>query len=98
MPIVCDLPSEAVDQERFHEIDRTVMGQAFAVHNELGRFFDEGVYQLELSKRCGQVGLCTQREIPIAVSHLDFSKTYYLDLVVEGSVVYELKAFDALAG
>ena len=98
MPVACDLPAEAVDQERFHEIDRAVMGQAFALHNELGRFFDEGVYQLELSNRCTQVGLGAQWEIPITVSHHDFSKTYYIDLVLEGAVAYELKAVDALGG
>lgn len=98
MPIVCELSAEAVDQERFHEIDRAVMGQAFAVHNRLGRFFDEGIYQLELSKRCSQVGLGAELEIPMTVSHRDFSKTYYLDFVVEGTVAYELKAVDALGG
>lgn len=98
MPVVCDLPAKAVDQERFHEIDRAVMGQAFAVHNDLGRFFDEGVYQFELSKRCTQVGLAAQLEVPVTVSHQNFSKTYSLDLVVEGSVAYELKTVDALGG
>lgn len=98
MPVLCDLPPVAIDQERFHEIDRIVMGSAFAAHNLFGRFFDEQVYQGELAERCSNMGLAIQLELPITVSHKEFSKTYYVDFVVENSVPYELKAVEALTG
>jgi GxxExxY protein len=98
MPVLCDLPSASIDQNRFHEIDRTVTGCAFAVHNSLGRFFDEQIYQAELSESCARSGLSTRLEVRITVSHKEFSKIYYVDFVAENSVPYELKAVEALAG
>ena len=98
MPVLCDLPPVAIEQDRFHEIDRTVTGCAFAAHNSLGRFFDEQIYQNELSERCAHSGLVTRSELPIRVSHKEFSKIYYVDFVVENSVPYELKAVQALTG
>ena len=98
MPVLCDLPAVAIEQDRFHEIDRTVTGCAFESHNSLGRFFDEQIYQGELAKKCSSMGLATRLEVPITVSHKEFSKTYYVDFVVENSVPYELKAVEALTG
>ena len=40
MGVECGVPVVLIDQERFHEIDRIVMGQSFALQNEMGRFFD----------------------------------------------------------
>ena len=98
MPVLCDLPPVAIDQDRFHEVDRTVTGCAFSVHNSIGRFFDEQIYQGELLERCSQSGLESRSEVPITVSHKQFSKIYYVDFVVENSVPYELKAVEALTG
>jgi GxxExxY protein len=98
MPVLCDLPPVGIDQDRFHEVDRTVTGGAFSVHNSIGRFFDEQIYQGELAEKCSSMGLATRLELPITVSHKEFSKTYYVDFVVENSVPYELKAVEALTG
>ena len=51
MAVECGVPVISIDQERFHEIDRIVMGHSFALQNEMGRFFDERIYQEELSSR-----------------------------------------------
>jgi len=96
--VECRVPVIQIDQERFHEIDRIVMGQSFALQNEMGRFFDEQIYQAELSESCARSGLETRLETPITVSHKEFSKIYYVDFVVENSVPYELKTVEALAG
>ncbi len=74
------------------------MGLAFAVHNEMGRFLDERIYQEEMAHRCQENGLAAAREVTIRVSHDDFSKNYYVDLLVAEGVVYELKAVKALSG
>ena len=98
MPVECSVAVEKMGQEQFHAIDKVVMGQAFAVHNALGRFCDEPIYQDELAQRCRSEGLDLKREALVRVSHGSFAKPYYLDLFVERGVVYELKAVEALSG
>ena len=80
-----------VSEEIFHEIDFAVMKQVFAVHNGLGRFYDENVYRDDLARLCRAAGFVAETEVPIRVVHRDFSKTYFIDLLINRSVVYELK-------
>lgn len=96
MGVECGIEVVPIEQERFHELDRTVTGVAFELQNDLGRFFDERIYQEELSRRCSQAGLAVQREVLVRAAHRDFSKEYFLDLLVENSAIYELKAVEAL--
>jgi hypothetical protein len=63
VPIECSLGLEKVDQERFHAVDRVVMRHAFDIHNTLGRFLDEQVYQAELAERCRAAGMDVHREV-----------------------------------
>jgi GxxExxY protein len=70
-----------------------VMGHVFDVHNELGRLFREKIYQREVAFRIPD----SQREVPVEVRFDDFSKTYYLDLLVGGGVIIEMKAAETLA-
>ena len=37
MPVEWETEIGAIGQDRFHAVDRKVMGHAFAIHNELGR-------------------------------------------------------------
>jgi len=96
MAFECGVPVVAIDQERFHEIDRAVMGLSFQLQNEFGRFFDEQIYQSELAKRLSDIDLDARQEVLLRVSHRDFQKDYFLDLLVENSVVFELKVVEAL--
>ncbi len=91
MPIQCSVPLTNIDQEDFHALDKEVMRQAFAIHNELGRFFDEDIYQAELARRCNQAGLFVQREVMLSAIHKTFRKDYYLDLLFSSGSIYELK-------
>ena len=91
MPVEFEFEIEVVGQERFHALDKLVMKHAFDIHNTLGRFCDERVYQDELAYRCAADGMDAQREAHIRVSHADFTKSYYLDLLVEHGIIYELK-------
>jgi GxxExxY protein len=97
MPVECDLEISPVGQERFHAVDKVLMRHAFDMHNALGRFFDERIYQTELANRCGDSGIETHREVEVRISHLDFLKSYYLDLLVERGTIYELKAAESLS-
>ncbi len=91
MPIECSEALAPINQEDFHRIDRNVMGLAFAIHNSMGRFFDENIYQSELATACLRLGIEARREVEIRVTHGDFSKPYFLDILLGGGCVYELK-------
>ena len=46
-----------IDEQEFYEIDYQVTGLAYAIHNEIGRLWDEKIYQNELANRCRAAGL-----------------------------------------
>jgi len=60
---------------------------------------DEKIYQSDLLFRLksGNFGR-TSTEVPLTVTWRDFNKTYYLDLVVDDAIVYELKATEGFVG
>jgi len=93
MPISCPFPVRPIGQEEFTRLDYQVMRLAYDSQNALGRLGDEGIYQNDLAARITASGLAQVRqEVPITVSHRDFVKVYRLDLVINDSSVYELKA------
>ena len=96
MPVECAAVPVPMGQEEFHEIDRIVMGQVFAMHNSMGRFLDERIYQDELAHRCANLGLEAMREVEVRVKHGDFQKSYFLDLLIGGGCLYELKTAASL--
>jgi GxxExxY protein len=96
MPVDCAIEVRPVDQERFHALDKVLMRHSFDMHNSMGRFLDERIYQNELTNRCGDSGIEVLREVEIRVSHRDFLKSYFLDLLVDRGSVYELKATKSL--
>jgi len=81
-----------VDQREFADIVYQVMACVFAMHNELGRFFDESIYKRELSRRLPAVEL----EVPLDVEFEPFRKRYFLDALVAGCAILEFKAVAAL--
>lgn len=92
MPISTPFPLRPIGQEEFAKIDYQVMRHAFASHNEMGRLCDEVIYQNDLAARLKMDGFGPIRtKVPVNVYHQDFSKTYFLDLVVGDCAVYELK-------
>ncbi len=91
MPIHCPLTIRPLSDAAFAEIDRVVMGRAYASQNTLGRLCDERVYENDLAARLRAEGFTdVHTQLPITVTHDSFSKTYRLDLVVN-QMVYELK-------
>jgi GxxExxY protein len=96
VPIECSIPLCSLSQEEFHELDKEVMKHSFAIHNEMGRLFDEDIYQAELARRCCQAGLSVQREVMISVTHETFRKDFFLDLLFSRGSVYELKCVPGL--
>ncbi|MEW6303021.1 MAG: GxxExxY protein [Verrucomicrobiota bacterium] len=92
MPIKIPIRLRRLSQSEFGEISYSVMKVVFDMHNELGRFFDERIYKLELACRIPDVRL----EVPIEVSHRSFHKTYYMDAMARAGALFEFKAAEAL--
>lgn len=92
MPIHCPVQIKPLDAAVFEALDYRVMGHAYASQNELGRLCDECAYQADLKARLLNDGFrLVLTEVPVTVTHRDFSKKYYLDLVADDAI-YELKA------
>ncbi len=98
MPIECRFDVEPLSRSQFYEVDHLVMGHAFDIQNELGRFYNEHVYHAELIGRCLKSGLNVLSEGEIVVSCESFKKSYFIDALVNAGSVYELKAVDSLGG
>lgn len=92
MPIVHTTDLSPITQEAFSEIDYTVMGAAFAAHNELGRLFEEYHYADHMAEKLAKLGHDVTREYKVSIKYEDFRKDYYVDLLIDNSVPYELKA------
>jgi len=92
MPIKTKHPVNLISERDFHEIDYQITRLAFDIHNEMGRLWDEKIYQNALANRCRKAGFSNvDTEVPVSVSYQDFVKEYYVDLLVEDSIMYELK-------
>lgn len=97
MPIYCPITFPRLSEVDMREIDFAVIGHAFATHRKLGRLCDESVYQGELLSRLQNAGMEAAVEIPVTLSHREFSIRLELDLVVDQKVIYELKTVAALS-
>ena len=82
----------------YEELTGKILEACFEVSNELGVGYIESVYEKALQVALLQKGIAVERQIPLNVSFRgvmvgDFSA----DMVVEGKVLLELKAVDALS-
>jgi GxxExxY protein len=95
MPILPSIHLNSLSDDEFATIDKIVMRCAYAVHNKFGRFFDERIYESDLAARLRAEGFDVQTQVPILVTHGNFKKTYFLDLIVN-HMLYELKTASTL--
>jgi len=97
MPIECTEKIRAATREEFYQIDQRLLGVAYDVQNQFGRFLNERLYQNEISERCTDLfGLELVQEMEIRVSFRDFVKEYFVDLLVNQSVPIETKTVEKL--
>jgi len=92
MPIEVGVEVRRLEDEEFKARVYEVMRHVFDVQNELGRLFHEKIYQREVAFRVPDA----RREVPVEVRFEGFSKTYYLNLVVAGGAIFEMKAVESL--
>jgi GxxExxY protein len=97
MNIYCPITFTRLSRGAFDELSVEVMRHVFASHKKLGRLCDERIYKNDISSRLKASGLSTViSELPVQVRLRDFTKTYYLDLVVQNAFVTELKVLESL--
>jgi GxxExxY protein len=86
---------EPIPQE-LEIIGKKIVDSAYIVHKNLGPGLLEKVYEIcfcyELQKR--GISYSRQLEIPIKYDNITFDEGLRLDVLVEGSVVCELKALE----
>ena len=98
MPVHCPLAIRPLNPDEFAQLDYRIMGHAYACQNDLGRFCEESVYEADLKVRLLAGGFReVHTQVPVTVTHRDFTKTYFLDLVADDAL-YELKTAVAFTG
>ncbi|WP_461631985.1 GxxExxY protein [Labilibaculum euxinus] len=77
---------------------KKVLDCAFKVHTELGPGLLESAYEECLYYELSQEGLKVekQKELPLIYKEIRLESGYRLDLLVEDSVIVEIKAIDTL--
>jgi len=80
------------------EITQKVIGAAIEVHRQLGPGLLESAYEVCLAHELQQRGVRFGRQIPVPINYkgLEVACGYRADLIVEETVVVELKAVDKL--
>ncbi len=79
-------------------ITEKLIGAAIEVHRYLGSGLLESVYQRCLCKELSSLGLRHETEVPVTVCYKGevITDAYRADLLVEGTVVVELKTVDTI--
>jgi GxxExxY protein len=82
-----------------NKIAKLVVDAAYHVHIKLGPGLWESVYEVVLAHEMEQRGLAVERQvsIPIQYDGLAFDEGFRADMVVEDSVILELKSVESVA-
>jgi GxxExxY protein len=79
------------------ELTERIIGVFYKVSRELGFGFLESIYRRSLLIALREAGLKAEQEVQIKVFyHGQEVRTFYADIVVEGLIILELKAADAV--
>ncbi|MEI8078279.1 MAG: GxxExxY protein [bacterium] len=81
-----------------NEIGKVVVDAAIQVHRELGPGLLETVYEVILAHELRERGLRIERQVPLAIEYrgIKFEEGFRADLVVEGTVILELKSMETV--
>ncbi|TRX21242.1 GxxExxY protein [Flavobacterium franklandianum] len=84
--------------ERTEEIAKIIVNSAFKVHKNLGPGLLERVYEVCLAYEIEKAGLNVQSQIdvPIIYDGVTLKEKLRLDLIVENSVIVEVKAVETV--
>lgn len=82
-----------------NQLAGVVVDAAYRIHTKLGPGLFESVYEAVLSHELEKRGLAVERQksIPIRYNNLVFDEGFRADIVVENSVILELKSVETIA-
>jgi GxxExxY protein len=91
--------AEMTEKERFDSITGTIINREIEVHRALGPGLLESAYEACLAFELIEQGLKVERQKPLPVVYRDVKLDcgYRLNILVEESVVVEIKVVDHLA-
>jgi GxxExxY protein len=86
-------PSEDVDR-----VATEIVDAAYQVHSQLGPGLLESAYEICLEHELTKRGLTVRRQVnlPVVYDSIEIEAGYRLDMVVEDTVIVELKSVDNL--
>lgn len=81
-----------------NELTYKIRGAIFTVHNTLGPGLHESVYEAAMIYELNQMGLAVKNQFgfPVDYNGVKLELGFRLDLLVEDTVVVEIKSVDAL--
>jgi GxxExxY protein len=84
--------------KRLNEITGTIIGAAIEVHRALGPGLLESAYEACLAHEIAEQGLSveSQKPLPLIYKSIRLDCGYRLDLLVENTVIVEIKSVDTL--
>jgi GxxExxY protein len=87
-----------ISATEYENIGKQIVNAAFIVHKELGPGLLESVYEICLFEELQNLGLQveTQVKLPVVFKGKTLTKEFIIDMLVEKSVVVELKAVETL--
>ncbi len=86
-----------MDESNVNAITEKIIGSAYRVGNILGSGFLEKVYENSLFHELSKAGILVQKQVPLKVYYDEvIVGEYFVDLLVENTVVVELKSTKAI--
>ena len=85
-------------QEQLNALSYKIIGAAIEIHKELGPGLLESVYEACLVEELRIQGIKAEQQVmlPIIYKGKKLSKTYIVDILVEGIIIIELKCVEEL--
>lgn len=83
----------------FEELTGAIIGAAIKVHSALGPGLLESAYEICLEHELKKAGFKVARQVPVPVVYdgIQLEAGYRIDLLVNDTVILELKAVDTIA-
>ena len=82
-----------------NQLAREIVDAAYQIHSKLGPGLFESVYEVVLSHELEKRSLVVERQktIPIRYDKFEFDEGFRADIVVENSVIIELKSVETIS-
>ena len=84
--------------DEFNGISKEIVDAAYKVHTRLGPGLLESVYEACVAHELEKKGMKVRRQLalPVVYDGLEFKEAYRLDLLLENSVIVELKTTEQI--